>query len=29
VIFCRAEVRNTAGKVVADGTLTYTVKPPR
>jgi uncharacterized protein (TIGR00369 family) len=29
VIFCRAEVRTAAGKVVADGTLTYTVRPPR
>lgn len=29
LIFCRAEVRTPAGKLVADGTLTYTVRPPR
>lgn len=29
VIFCRAEVRVPSGRVVADGTLTYTVRPPR
>lgn len=29
VIFCRAEVRTPAGKLAADGTLTYTIRPPR
>lgn len=28
-IFCRAEVRTPDGKVAADGTLVYTVRPPR
>src|SRR3546814_115062 len=29
VVFCRAEVRVASGQLVADGTLTYTVRPPR
>jgi uncharacterized protein (TIGR00369 family) len=29
LIFCRAEVRTASGKLAADGTLTYTVRPPR
>jgi uncharacterized protein (TIGR00369 family) len=29
LVFCRAEVRVASGKLVADGTLTYTVRPPR
>lgn len=29
LIFCRAEVRTPSGKLAADGTLTYTVRPPR
>lgn len=28
-VFCRAEVRTPADRLVADGTLVYTVKPPR
>jgi uncharacterized protein (TIGR00369 family) len=28
-IFCRAEVRTASGKLAADGTLVYTVRPPR
>ena len=28
-VFCRAEVRTPDGKVTADGTLVYTVRPPR
>ena len=29
MVFCRAEVRTPDGKLAADGTLTYTVRPPR
>ena len=29
LVFCRAEVRTAAGRLAADGTLTYTVRPPR
>lgn len=29
LIFCRAEVRTPDGKLAADGTITYTVRPPR
>lgn len=29
VVFCRAEVRAADGTVAADGTLVYTVRPPR
>lgn len=29
LVFCRAEVRVPSGKLVADGTLTYTIRPPR
>ena len=29
LVFCRAEVRTDDGKLAADGTLTYTVRPPR
>jgi uncharacterized protein (TIGR00369 family) len=29
LVFCRAEVRTEDGKLAADGTLTYTVRPPR
>lgn len=29
MLFCRAEVRLPSGRLVADGTLTYTVRPPR
>lgn len=29
LVFCRAEVRLPSGKLVADGTLTYTVRPAR
>lgn len=29
VLFCRAEARSADGTVVADGTLVYTVRPPR
>ena len=29
MVFCRAEVRTPSGKLAADGTLTYTVRPPR
>jgi uncharacterized protein (TIGR00369 family) len=29
LIFCRAEVRTADGTVAADGTLTYTIRPPR
>jgi len=29
MIFCRAEVRTASGKLAADGTMTYTVRPPR
>ena len=29
LVFCRAEVRTADGKLAADGTLTYTVRPPR
>ena len=29
LVFCRAEVRTAAGKLAADGTLTYTIRPPR
>jgi uncharacterized protein (TIGR00369 family) len=29
MIFCRAEVRTASGTLAADGTLTYTVRPPR
>jgi uncharacterized protein (TIGR00369 family) len=29
LVFCRAEVRTEGGKLAADGTLTYTVRPPR
>ena len=29
LIFCRAEVRTPDGTLAADGTLTYTVRPPR
>jgi uncharacterized protein (TIGR00369 family) len=28
-IFCRAEVRTASGVLAADGTMTYTVRPPR
>ena len=28
LVFCRAEVRTEDGKLAADGTLTYTVRPP-
>ncbi len=29
LVFCRAEVRTAGGKLAADGTLTYTIRPPR
>ncbi len=29
LVFCRAEVRTASGKLAADGTLTYTIRPPR
>ncbi len=29
MVFCRAEVRTADGKLAADGTLTYMVRPPR
>jgi uncharacterized protein (TIGR00369 family) len=29
LVFCRAEVRTTSGRLAADGTLTYTIRPPR
>ena len=29
LVFCRAEVRTDDGRLAADGTLTYTVRPPR
>jgi acyl-coenzyme A thioesterase PaaI-like protein len=29
MVFCRAEVRTAEGKLAADGTLTYMVRPPR
>lgn len=29
ILFCRAEVRVPSGKLVADGSMTYTVRPPR
>lgn len=29
LVFCRAEVRTPDGKLAADGTLTYTIRPPR
>ena len=29
LVFCRAEVRADDGRLAADGTLTYTVRPPR
>jgi uncharacterized protein (TIGR00369 family) len=29
LVFCRAEVRTEDGRLAADGTLTYTVRPPR
>lgn len=29
LIFCRAEVRTADGTIAADGTLTYTIRPPR
>ena len=29
VVFCRAEVRTASGKLAADASLTYTVRPPR
>jgi uncharacterized protein (TIGR00369 family) len=29
LVFCRAEVRTPSGKLAADGTLVYTVRPPR
>ena len=29
LVFCRAEVRSADGRVAADGTLTYTIRPPR
>ena len=29
LVFCRAEVRTEDGNLAADGTLTYTVRPPR
>ena len=29
LVFCRAEVRTANGKLAADGTLTYTIRPPR
>ena len=28
-VFCGAEVRTASGKLAADGTMTYTVRPPR
>lgn len=29
LVFCRAEVRTASGRLAADGTLTYAVRPPR
>lgn len=29
IVFCRAEIRAADGSVAADGTLVYTVRPPR
>lgn len=29
LVFCRAEVRSADGRIAADGTLVYTVRPPR
>lgn len=29
LVFCRAEVRTPSGKLAADGTLVYTIRPPR
>lgn len=29
LVFCRAEVRTPDGRLAADGTLTYTIRPPR
>lgn len=29
MVFCAAEVRSASGKLAADGTLVYTVRPPR
>ena len=29
LVFCRAEVRTPTGKLAADGTLVYTIRPPR
>jgi hypothetical protein len=29
LVFCRAEVRTAGGKLAADGTLPYTIRPPR
>ena len=29
LVFCRAEVRTPDGKLAADGTLTYAIRPPR
>jgi uncharacterized protein (TIGR00369 family) len=29
MVFCAAEVRAASGKLAADGTLTYTIRPPR
>jgi uncharacterized protein (TIGR00369 family) len=29
LVFCRAEVRTASGRLAADGTLTYTIRPPR
>ena len=29
LVFCRAEVRTASGKLAADGTLTYPIRPPR
>ncbi len=29
LVFCRAEVRTASGTLAADGTLVYTIRPPR